>query len=99
MKPEKGRIVFSVEVFIERDEDEYHAFCPNLKGLHTCGKTLNETIENAKDAVIAYLNSLIKHGEPIPLTRIKGKERPAPEMAWDSVCSHDIHRDLIQVTL
>lgn len=99
MKLEKGRIVFSVEIIIEHDEDEYHAFCPNLKGLHTCGKTLDETINNAKDAVIAYLNSLIKHGDPIPLGIKEEERKPILEKTQDSSYPNDIHRNLIEVTL
>lgn len=56
-----------VEVVVEPDGDGFHAYCPALKGLHTCGDTLEEAMENAKDAASAYLQSLIKHDEPIPI--------------------------------
>ena len=58
---------FKISVIIESDEDGYHAYCPALKGLHTCGDTEEETVNNAKDAIIAYMHSLIKHGDPIPI--------------------------------
>lgn len=60
-------IEFKVQVIIEPDETGFHAYCPALKGLHTSGDTEKEALENAKDAVIAYLKSLIKHGDPIPI--------------------------------
>jgi len=41
-----------VEIFIEPDGDGFHAYCPALKGLHTCGDTEEEALENAKDATI-----------------------------------------------
>lgn len=62
----KTSINLSVPISIEKDNDEFHAYCPVLKGLHTRGETEEETMDNAKDAVIAYLNSLIRHGDPIP---------------------------------
>lgn len=63
----KTSITFSVPIIIEKDNGEFHAFCPALKGLHTRGDTEKEVLNNAEDAIIAYLMSLIKYGDPIPL--------------------------------
>lgn len=63
----KPIIGFKVEVIVEPDEGGFHAYCPALKGLHTCGDTKEEALRNAKDAAIAYLQSSIKHGDPIPV--------------------------------
>jgi len=71
----KTPITFSVPIVIEKDNGEYHAFCPVLKGLHTRGATIKETKTNVANAVIAYINSLIRHGDPIPL-RIVKEEKP-----------------------
>lgn len=60
-------IGFRVNVIVEPDEIGFHAYCPALKGLHTCGDTKEEALSNVSDAVVAYLQSLIKHGEPIPI--------------------------------
>ena len=60
-------IHFAIDVIVEPDEDEFHAFCPALKGLHVGGRTEEEAARNAADAAIAYLESLMKHGEPIPI--------------------------------
>ena len=58
-------------VILEREEDGgYHAFCPALKGCHTQGDTLEETLVNAREAIEAYLESLQKHGEAAPLEDI-----------------------------
>ncbi|MDO8672010.1 MAG: type II toxin-antitoxin system HicB family antitoxin [Dehalococcoidia bacterium] len=62
---------FEVEVVVEPDEDGFHACCPALKGLHVDGDTKEEALRNAQDAVLAYLDSLIKHGDAIPLGIIK----------------------------
>lgn len=58
---------FKIQVVIEPDRVGFHAYCPALKGLHTSGNTEKEALKNAKDAAIAYLKSLIKHGDPIPI--------------------------------
>jgi len=67
--PSKGnnKIGFQVEIVVEPDGDEYHAYCPALKGLHTCGATVEGALSNARDAAAAYIESLIKHGDPIPI--------------------------------
>ena len=67
-------IGFRIEVVIEPDEVGFHAYCPALKGLHTSGDTEEDAIENAKDAAIAYLESLMKHGDPIPVGITMQKE-------------------------
>jgi len=39
---------------------------PSLPGCVTQGRTRGEAIENAKEAITAYLESLAAHDEPIP---------------------------------
>ena len=63
----KKQIDFQVEIIVEPDGDEYHSYCPALKGLHACGETVDEALSNARDAATAYIESLIKHGDPIPV--------------------------------
>ena len=58
---------YQAEIIIEPDDGGYHAFCTALKGLHTCGETRQEAENNAIYAVTAYIKSLIKHSEPVPL--------------------------------
>lgn len=58
---------FTVVINVETDDDQYHAFCPALKGLHVGGQTEKEAVKNAVDAAILYLQSLIEHGDPIPV--------------------------------
>ena len=67
--PGNGRkqIEFQVEIIVEPDGDEYHSYCPALKGLHACGETVEEALSNARDAATAYIESLIKHGDPNPV--------------------------------
>ena len=56
-----------VSVVVEPDGDGYHAYCPAFKGLHVAGDTEDEALEGARAAAIAYLNSIVSHGDPIPV--------------------------------
>ena len=47
-----------VTVVIERDEDGYYAFAPDLKGCQTQGDTLDEAMANVREAVELYMESL-----------------------------------------
>ncbi|MGD9562775.1 MAG: type II toxin-antitoxin system HicB family antitoxin [Pyrinomonadaceae bacterium] len=54
-------------VLIEQDEDGiYVAEVPSLPGCITQGKTRNEALQNSKEAIELYLESLEAHGDPIP---------------------------------
>ena len=54
-------------VLIEPDEDGvFVAEVPSLPGCITQGQTREEALENVKEAIAAYLESLQKHDEPIP---------------------------------
>jgi predicted RNase H-like HicB family nuclease len=61
----EGTLEILVPVFFEKDGDGFHAYSPILKGLHTCGDTEDEVRQNAANAVIAYVKSLIKHRDPL----------------------------------
>jgi len=47
-----------ISVVIERDENGYYAYAPELKGCQTQGQTLDETLANIKEAVELYLETL-----------------------------------------
>lgn len=54
-------------VHIEQDEDgKFVASCPTLPGCLSEGNTRDEAIRNIHDAIEGYLESLRKHGDPIP---------------------------------
>ena len=56
-------------ILIEIDEDGiYTAICPSLPGCISDGKTRQEAITNIKDAMKGYIESLEKHGEPVPFS-------------------------------
>ena len=54
-------------VLFEREDDGgYHAFVPSLKGCHSQGDTLDEAVENIKEAMTLFLASLRAAGEAVP---------------------------------
>ncbi len=54
-------------IILERQPDGgFHAYCPTLKGCHSQGDSLDEAIDNIREAIDVYLESLEAHGEPIP---------------------------------
>ncbi|HEX9592532.1 MAG TPA: type II toxin-antitoxin system HicB family antitoxin [bacterium] len=54
-------------IALEREEDGgYHAFCPALKGCHSQGETLDEAVDNLREAIALYLETLTEEGEEIP---------------------------------
>ncbi len=48
-------IDLAFDVIIEPDEPGFHAYCPALKGLHVGGDTAEEALQNARDAITAYV--------------------------------------------
>jgi predicted RNase H-like HicB family nuclease len=64
----KARKTFSNSVHYEHSPDGgYVAFVPLLPGCHTQGDTLEEAEANVKEAIQLYLESLIAHGELVPV--------------------------------
>jgi len=54
-------------VLIEQDEDGvYVAEVPSLPGCVSQGQTREEAVENVRESIAAYLESLEAHGDPIP---------------------------------
>ena len=47
-----------VSIIIEKDENGYFAFCPELKGCHTQGGSMEEVLRNIKEAIELYLETL-----------------------------------------
>lgn len=57
---------YAFRAIIEPDEKGYHGFVPLLRGLHTCGKTIEETKKNLREAIYCHIEGLLKDKEPIP---------------------------------
>jgi len=60
-------VTYHYTIILERQADGgFHAYCPTLKGCHSQGDSLDEALENIREAIEAYLQSMKAHGEPIP---------------------------------
>jgi predicted RNase H-like HicB family nuclease len=54
-------------VLIEQDEDGvFVAEVPNLPGCISQGGTREEALDNVREAIALYLESLEEHGDPVP---------------------------------
>lgn len=45
-------------IIIEKEEYGYYGYCPELEGGQSQGNTLDETLENMKEAIELYLETL-----------------------------------------
>ena len=60
---------FRFAAVIEKDEDGYYAFCPELQGCCTSGETFEETRANLVDAIRLHIENRLADAE-----EIKGSE-------------------------
>lgn len=51
---------------IERHDDGCLAYFPALPGCHTWGRTYEEAVKHAEEALALYLETLDELGKPIP---------------------------------
>ncbi len=51
---------------IEKDDNNYSAFSPDLPGCITVGDTIEETTANMREAVELYLETLQETGKALP---------------------------------
>lgn len=57
-----------VEFVFEPDPDGgYHAYAPELPGLHTQGEDLDEAIANAEEALALYVEGIREEGRPLEM--------------------------------
>ena len=58
---------FNLKVLIEPNEDGgFTVTVPDLPGCVTQGDTLDEALENAREAIEGHIETLISLGKPIP---------------------------------
>lgn len=53
-------------IVIEKDEEGYFAFCPELQGCYSQGDTYEEALENIKDAVKLHIKDRVADKEELP---------------------------------
>jgi len=59
--------IYDFKVMIEPDESGgFIVSCPSIQGCYSQGDTLNEALENIKEAILLCLDDLKEEGEEIP---------------------------------
>lgn len=76
-KPQET-LKLSVQFVVEPDDDRFHAYSPILPGLHADGATETEAAKNFVAEIPAYIQSLAKHGDPLPIGEIRIVHEPDP---------------------
>ena len=72
-------VIYKIRVRLEPDEGGFHVWVPALPGCHSWGRTKEEALANIKEAAALYLESMIAHGEPIPVESQEPSEEPEGE--------------------
>ena len=53
-------------VIIEKAEDGYYTYSPELWGCTSFGKTTEQALENMKEAIVENIELLKETGQPLP---------------------------------
>ena len=61
---------FRFSVGLEKDDDGYTAFCPELQGCYAQGETYEEVLDNIRDAIRHHLDDRIESGQKIPQVQL-----------------------------
>lgn len=57
---------YKFTITIEKDEDGYFAFCPELQGCYAQGETYEEALNNIRDVVCLHIKDRAEDKEIIP---------------------------------
>jgi antitoxin HicB len=58
---------FTVRPLSAEDGGGYLIEYPDLPGCVSDGDTAEEAVRNGRDAALSYLQSCVKHGDPVPM--------------------------------
>jgi len=61
---------YRFSVIVEKDEDGYFVYCPDLQGCYTQGDTFEEAVTNIKDAIKLHVEDRLASNEPITTSEI-----------------------------
>jgi predicted RNase H-like HicB family nuclease len=62
-------MTFRLTAIMEQDKDGVFAYCPELKGCHTQGDTVEEALANLREAAELYVETM----KPSELRRLNSK--------------------------
>ena len=58
---------YKIACVIEKDEDGYIAYCPQMQGCYVQGETFEEALENLQDAVKLHIEDRLSQGDLVPI--------------------------------
>lgn len=61
---------YKLACIIEKDEDGYNGYCPELKACHAQGDTYEEVIANLRDVIRLLVEDMLAEKEPIPSSEL-----------------------------
>ena len=79
-------LTLQMSIIVEPDDDgSFHAYCPAFTEVHVCGATEPEAMKHVEDAIVVHLQSLARHGEPLPCCNMKNEPVSGGRLALRSV--------------
>jgi predicted RNase H-like HicB family nuclease len=62
----RGITPMKYTIIIEKGASNYSAYIPDLPGCVTTGSTIDETMQNMKEAIDFHIEGLLLEGLPVP---------------------------------
>ena len=87
-------MLFCYPAVFHREDDEYWVEFPDLEGCHTFGSSVNETLQNAQEALSSHLLTMLEAGDDLPAPRDLATVA-APDDGFTSyvTCNVDPYKD------
>lgn len=87
-------MLFCYPAVFHRENDEYWVEFPDLEGCHTFGNSVNETLQNAQEALSGHLLTMLEAGDDLPAPRDLATVA-APDDGFTSyvTCNVDPYKD------
>lgn len=87
-------MLFCYPAVFHRENDEYWVEFPDLEGCHTFGSSVNETLQNAQEALSSHLLTMLEAGDDLPTPRDLATVA-APDDGFTSyvTCNVDPYKD------
>jgi predicted RNase H-like HicB family nuclease len=67
---ERVQLHYTVVLTPEEDDKGFFVFVPALTGCFSQGDTVEEALENAREAILLHLEGLQADGEPLPVADV-----------------------------
>jgi predicted RNase H-like HicB family nuclease len=61
-----GKKMFRFPIVIEKGDENYSAFSPDLPGCGAAGLSIEDVLENMRSAILFHINGLKEEGLAIP---------------------------------